>query len=275
MRDILACSTDVNVWGPGIRYAAELSAKLGASLTGIHIAAQIPRRAPPGTPPSVLAEFVAYAQEEVQAAMQSGPRFAAWARQLGVRSTHWQVALGDPLDVLGAAGNWHDAIVIERRLETREDTTELIGEMLLSGFTCIAVPETMYAIGRLERIAIAFDGSPACIRALHSAIPLLSRAAHVILLTGKWRDLTDEPPVCRPAFDPVRHLAQHGIAVQSEALDMTGTDAGDVLLEAASRQRVDLLVTGVEGKRRLGETYLDPLPRHLLRYAGLPLCMAQ
>lgn len=275
MRDILACCTDVDVWGPGLRYAAELAANLDAALTGIHIAAPIPLRAPPGTPPSVLAELVAYAQEEVRAAMQSGPRFAAWASQVGVRTTQWQVALGDPADVLGAAGHWHDALVVERRLGTREDTTELISEMLLSGFTCIAVPETMYAIGRLERIAVAFDGSAACIRALHAAIPLLRRAMHVVVLRGSWRGDDTEPVACRPAFDPVRHLAQHGIETASETLDMSREDAGDVLLEASSRHRVDLLVAGVEGKRRFGECYLEPMPRHLLRYAGLPLCLAQ
>jgi nucleotide-binding universal stress UspA family protein len=275
VNDILAYCADARVWSPGVRYAAELAANLGALLTGLHVSPPMPAREPQDIPPSLMAEFVAYAQEEVRTAMLAGPRFDAWAREFGVRSTQWQVALGDPADVLGLAGNWNDVIVIERRLGDREDTTSLICEVLLSGFSCICVPENAYAIGRIERIVVAFDGSPASIRALHRATPLLRHATHVILLHGSWRDADGEPATYRPAFDPIQHLRGHDIGAQVEEIAESGARADESILETASRNRADLLVIGVGGKRQRGDCHLDSVAGRLLRCASLPLFMTQ
>ena len=268
MQDILAYCADIHAWSPSARYAAELAAAVDASLTGIHVAPRLPLRTPGGMPASIGAELIAYAQDEVQAAMLAGPRFAAWARQFGVQRTQWHVALGDAVDILSVAANWGDAVVFERQNTETERSIELISETLLSGFACIVVPEATYAIGRLERIAVAYDGSCASIRALHDALPLLSKAAHVVLLRGNWP--ADRPDGVR-AFDPKHHFARHGIAIESEDLAAGADEAGDALLEAASRHRVDLVVAGAPGKSRFGDVHLDPIPRYLLQYAGVPL----
>lgn len=268
MQDILAYCADIRTWSPGARYAAELAAAVDASLTGIHIAPQLPLKTPEGAPASVGAELIAYAQDEVQAAMMAGPRFAAWARQFGVQRTQWQVALGDVVDILGVAANWSDVVVFERQSAAAERSIDVISETLLSGFACIVVPEATYAIGRLERIAVVYDGSSASIRALHDALPLLGKATHVVLLRGNW---PTERPEGQLTFDPQHHLAQHGIAIETEDLDVGADEAADALLEAASRHRVDLVVAGAPGKSRFGDVHLDPIPRHLLQYASVPL----
>ena len=268
LQDILAYCNDVRSWSSGARYAAELAAALGASLTGVYIAPPLPLRPPDGMPASVGAELIAYAQDEVQAAMLAGPRFATWASQFGAHDAQWQVALGDAADVLGIAGNWSDLVIFERLGANGERVTDLISETLLRGFSCIVVPEARYAIGRLERIAVVYDGSVESIRALHASIPLLRKALHVVLLRGNWpaprRAVT-------PAFDPTQHLFKHGIAAESEEIDARAHEAADALLEMASRRRVDLIVAGISGKRRLGDTRLDPMPRYLLEYASIPL----
>lgn len=268
MQDILACCANIHAWSSGARYAAELAASLHATLTGIHIAPALPMKMPQGAPAAVTAELVAYAQDEVQAAMLAGPRFAIWARQFGVSCAQWQVALGDPVDILGIAGNWNDLIVFGRQSAEAACSIDVISEMLLSGFACIVVPEATYAIGRLERIAVLCDGSSASIRSLHDAIPLLRKAAHVVLLRGNW---PAQRPLGTRAFDPQRHLSNHGISSESENLDASAAEAADALLEAASRQRVDLIVGGATGKNRFGDVHLDPIPRYLLQYASVPL----
>jgi nucleotide-binding universal stress UspA family protein len=268
VQDILAYCADIHAWSPSARYAAELAATVDASLTGIHVSPRLPLRTPGGMPASIGAELVAYAQDEVQAAMLAAPRFAAWARQFGVQSTQWHVALGDAADVVGIAANWSDVVVFERQNIEPERSIDLISETLLSGFACIVVPEATYAIGRLERIAVVYDGSSASIRALHEAVPLLGKATHVLLLRGNW---PVEQPDGRPVFDPLRHLAKHGIAVELEDVDAGADEAADALLEAASRHRVDLVVAGAPGKSRFGDVHLDPIPRYLLQYASIPL----
>ena len=44
--DILAYCPNPHAWSPGVRYAAELAANLGASLTGLHVSAPWPSREP-------------------------------------------------------------------------------------------------------------------------------------------------------------------------------------------------------------------------------------
>lgn len=265
MQDILAFCEDVHAWSPGARYAAELAAALDASLTGIHVSPPLPLRPPDGIPASVGAEVIAYAQDEVQAAMLAGPRFATWAHQFGVHDAQWQVALGDAADILGVAANSSDLVVFERNGADGERLVDLICDTVLCGFACVVVPAGSYAIGRLERIAVLYDGSGESIRALHAAIPLLRKALHVVLVRGTWGR-----SVAR-SFDARQHLLKHGIVVETADVDARAHEAADAFLEMASRHRVDLMVAGATGKARLGDTRLDPLPLYLVEYASIPL----
>jgi nucleotide-binding universal stress UspA family protein len=272
--DVLAYCSDVNVWTPGVRYAAELAASLDATLTGLHVSPPWPTREPAGTPPSLMAELIAHAQEEIGAAMHAGVRFGTWARGLGVGSTRWHVALGDPADVLGVAGNWNDVIVIDRTIGDRNDTVDLIRDVLLADSVCIAVPDNGYAITRFDRIVVALDGSPSSIRALHAATPLLQRASHVVLLESAPDD-DDGEAAAKPMFDPLRHLADRGVEAAIETVGGAPGSHAEAILEATSRNRADLLVAGARGKSRLGDSRLDETSRHLLDYAGVPMLMAR
>lgn len=269
MLDVLTYCADVQAWSPGVRYSAELAANVGAALTGIHVSPRWPAREPRGAPPSIMAELVAHAQEEVRAAMEAGVRFGTWARSVGVASTRWHVALGDPVEVLGVAGNWNDLIVIDRKVGDRDDTTDLICELLLSGFVCIGVPDSGYALTRFDRIVVAFDGYPGSVRALHAATPLLLHAAQVILLECEVDVDADE---ARPAFDPRSYLADHGIHAELETVDCSEGALG--ILDATSRNRADMLVVGARGRQRLGDSRLREATQQLLKYAGVPILMA-
>jgi nucleotide-binding universal stress UspA family protein len=271
--DVLAYCSEVSVWTPGVRYAAELAASLRATLTGLHVSPPWPMYEPAGTPPSLMAELIAHAQEEVGAAMNAGIRFGAWAREIGVASTRWHVALGNPAEVLGVAGNWNDVIVIDRRIGDRDDTIDLIRDVLLAGSVCIAVPDNGYAMTRFERITVAFDGSAASIRALHAATPLLRRASHVSLIEAAGED-DEADGAAKPAFDPLRYLADRGIGCEIGKIDGEAGSRAQAILEATSQNRADLLVSGARGKRRLGDSRLHETSRHFLDYAGIPVLMA-
>jgi nucleotide-binding universal stress UspA family protein len=270
--DVLAYCSNPHAWTPGVRYAAELAASLGASLTGLHVAPPWPSREPRGAPPSLMAELLAHAQEEVRAATQAGPHFDAWARGIGVGSTRWHVALGDPRDVLGVAGNWADLIVIDRRIGDRDDTSDLISELLLSHRVCIAVPDNGYALTRFERVMIIHDGSPSAIRALHAALPLLRDGVRAIVLAIDRPIAEDAAP--HPDFDPLAWLVARGIDAELQRLDVEASSVAGAVLDASASQRIDLLVCGASGKRRLDDCRLDEIPRHLLAYSDAPILMA-
>ena len=273
MIDILAYSNDVQVWTPAVRYAAELAANLGGTLTALHVAAPWPKREPRGAPPSVMAELLAYAQEEIRVASHTGVRFVEWARGLGIESAAWHVAMGDVAEALGVAGNWSDLIVVDRRTGDRDGTTELIAETLLAGHVCMAVPDDGDANVRFDRIFVAFDGSPGAVRALHASMPLLERAQNVLLLRRAAQVDRREAPMSA-TFDPVDWLRARQIVVRLETLDPELGSAGQASLDASSRNRADLLVCGARGKSGLDEERLDAVARHVLACSGVPALMA-
>ena len=77
-----------------------------------------------------------------------------------------------------------------------------------------------------------------------------------------------------PAFDPLRYLAERGIEAEIETVESGLGSRGEAILEATSRNRADLLVSGARGKRRLGDSRLHETSRHFLDCAGIPVLMA-
>lgn len=272
MRDVLTYCSDFRQWSSCAGYAAELAAILGASLTGLHAGEPLPVMPAAGNVTSGLAEWMAEATDEVHYAMLAGREFAAWARGLGVDETHWQVALGDPRDVLEAAAATVDLVVLGRPAQIDAGPmVALLRSVLLSGQPCIVVPPTFCVMGRLERIVVAWDGSSASTRSLHAAIPLLRKADDVWLLRAAHPRESERIVALQPPFDPLTHLRNHGIAASQETVATHGAAAGRALLAAASLHRADLLIAGASGKARRSEARLGDTTDYLLQHATLPL----
>lgn len=272
MRDLLAYCTDFRQWTPGTAYAAELAAVIGGSLTGLYASRPLPTLPPAGNVVSALAEWMAEATNELHCAMLAGREFAAWARGLGAKDARWQVALGDPRDILDAAGSTADLIVLDRPEGADGGSPgTLLRAAVLSDRPCIVVPPRSCVLGRLERIALAWDGSATATRSLHAAVPLLRHASDVLLLRAAQALLPGHGSEHWPLFDPLAHLAAHGITAREEVIATRGVTAGHTLLEVCSIQRADLLVAGANGKARRSEGRLGETTDYLMQHATLPL----
>jgi nucleotide-binding universal stress UspA family protein len=272
IRDVLAYCTNFRRWSTGVHYAAALASALRASLTGLYAGARLPSVKPtPGTTPW-QAEWAAHATDEIHCAMLASRTFSEWAQAQGVSRAYWQVALGDPRDVLDAAGNTSDLLVLERH-EDGSELPALLHPVLLSGLACVVVPPTPYVSGRFERIVIAWDSSPAATRALHAAIPLLHGAGEVILLCAGGRPEETVATHVQPPFDPQVHLRNHGVASRTETLSAAGGQAAHALLASAARHRADLLVIGAHGKPRRSASHLGDTTHVMLQQAQMPLFM--
>jgi len=256
VRDIAVLCPGYRGWHGSVRYAAQLAASLHAALTGLFVA---PRHATVPAPSRLLAEMAAYVQDDLQQAMLAGRDFAAWAGPLGAGDTCWRVAIGAPTDALAQLADWHDAVVLalprpglgaERR----------IGAVLRAGAACIAVPDGNVAPGCVVHATVAWDGSAAATRALHTALPLLRTARTVSLLQ---RDDAHA--------DALSHLRAHEVRVDAvETMAATG-DATDQILSYATDTRADLIVTGAPGGHALRG--LDTHTSHLLARSRLPVLM--
>ena len=110
-----------------------------------------------------------------------------------------------------------------------------------SGRPVLLVPKTRPLSGLPQRILVAWDASPASIRAIHGALPLIRGAAETIIATA-----TDDKEL-RPGQSGIElsHLlARHGAKPRFMALQRGSGGVLERLLAAAADTESDMLVMG-------------------------------
>jgi nucleotide-binding universal stress UspA family protein len=107
-------------------------------------------------------------------------------------------------------------------------------------------------------IAVAWDGGRESSRALRRAVPLLSKADRVVLLSVPHA--MSSPCDGSRAVD---YLEAHGIKADSEALHTRG-DAGPAILKAVSSSGANVLVAGAFGHPRLQRFIFGGTTQYLL-----------
>src|SRR5690242_14514655 len=200
--------------------------------------------------------------------MLAGRDFAAWSARLGVAEAFWQVAIGPAHDALAMIGDWQDLVVLQGNTSLGFPGERLVCEAVLSGATCIAVPEANNAPGHVVHAMVAWNGSVASSRALHAAMPLLRVAKVVSLLQQAPEHGGGSPP------GALEHLRAHGVPVAAVEF-VTGADeaASEQVLAYASDTRADLIVMGASGRRRLGKRFLGPTTSAVLAQSRLPVLL--
>lgn len=272
MRDILVHSTRYDAWSNSTQYAAQLAARLKASLTGVWCH-------PPtdavvaGDVGAMVALAAAAPNPALEAAAKAATSFRNWASSLGVAHSDWLVCEADASVALRQIGHWHDLIVLGAGQDQPWGSEPALAEILVtSQLPCLIVPESRLAAPRFDRIAVAWNGSTAALRAMHAALPLLAQAGHVVVLVGGKSGL---PPIqSRLAnFDLDRYCERHGLAVERVRLNPSEDRTGATLLHAALTVNTDLLVMGAFGRTRLSEWILGGVSRHMLGHSPIPMLM--
>jgi nucleotide-binding universal stress UspA family protein len=107
-------------------------------------------------------------------------------------------------------------------------------------------------------VAVAWDGGKEASRAARLALPLLEKAAKVVILAA--------PKASSRSFDPGRlqsYYGARGVNAEVDVLPDSG-DAAPVLLYAARKAGADILVAGAFGHPRLQEFIFGGTTRTLL-----------
>ncbi|BCG04837.1 universal stress protein A (plasmid) [Paraburkholderia sp. PGU19] len=122
-----------------------------------------------------------------------------------------------------------------------------------------------------KHVLIAWDGSREATRALHDAMPFLSNATNVTLLTINAD--RDEPAGHRiPGADIALTLARHGVKVEVREVNADRyAPVGEVLLSQAADRGCDLVVMGAYAHTRLRELVMGGATRTLLRSMTVPV----
>jgi nucleotide-binding universal stress UspA family protein len=191
------------------------------------------------------------------------------ADRAGGPSAQWHVETGEEARWMAAYGVAADLIVVPRATGEDAVARSTVESLLLETGRPLLIPAGPAKPAGFERIAIAWKPTAQAARAVAAAMPLLSRAKEVAVIT------VEEPQAAHhhDADRLVRNLAWHGIAATSVTLDPGHAGAGATLL-AGARDRADLLVMGGYGHSRLREWVFGGVTQLALADAPLPVLIA-
>ena len=256
-------------------FAASVAGHFGAHLTGVafvyepvmpmvEIGAAVPQR--------LIDEQMAEARERAQAAAD---RFRFEVRGEDIATSIRQIEASPdsaPRKFAELARAFDMAIVGQVNRDKDEEIDDLIAEAALfeSGRPTLIVPYIQSKSFKLDRVAIAWDGSRAAARAIADALPMLDRAGSVQLLSIYGENTERDNFESAGMMD---HLRRHGVEVAAKSMPMT-VDVTSTILNFMADQGTDLLVMGGYGHSRLREFILGGATRRILQSMTAPTLMS-
>lgn len=183
-------------------------------------------------------------------------------------SASWREATGSAATEVARYGRFFDMVVLGRSdrvvHEPHSDTIEAV--LADTGRPVVLAPvEPPAGIGYV--VAVAWNGSPQAVRALASALPFLTVATAVTLMTAGDDDTAG-------SVAAIDYLAWHGINAELLHLPAAhGRQLGRMLLAAAVEAKADLMVMGAYGHAPWREQLFGGATRAALATMPLPLLL--
>lgn len=270
MNDILIHVRDFTEPTPAVRFGIRLAARFNAAATGV-FAYPAPIANAPAMNASLMAAVAQGARDVEDHALQARQAFLDRAATQGVQHAQWLVAEGAADRALAQASTRHDLLVLDHAGAARPSISD-ISDIILGVCTpCIVVAHDEGDPAPIERIAVAWNGSPEAARAMHAALPFM-RGKQVLLMVGEVRD-TYHGVTWKTPFDVADYLQRHEVSLAHASIDADGGDAGRALLDEAMQFRADLMVMGAYGRNRFSEWLLGGATRHALAAARIPVLL--
>jgi nucleotide-binding universal stress UspA family protein len=144
---------------------------------------------------------------------------------------------------------------------------------LASGRPVLIVPYAGHFDNVGRRVLIAWNATREAARAVSDAMPLLTSAELVTVLTIDPREGPHGHGEL-PGADIGLHLARHGVKAQIERTVSAGMPVGEVLLSRVADLGADLIVMGAYGHSRAREVLLGGATRSVLRSMTVPVLMS-
>lgn len=143
--------------------------------------------------------------------------------------------------------------------------------LLGSGRPIVIVPYFREGGVKFDRILVCWDGSHNAARAIADAMPFLTRAKQVEVLTVATDEKADDSLA---GLYIAHHLSRHGVLVEIKNIVAHGQDVPLRIRSHAAQQSVDLIVMGGYGHSRLREFVLGGATRDILESTVVPALMS-
>lgn len=269
LKDILVIADDAKSAPVRLDVAAILAAAQNAHIVALHVRERPYTPAGFGVVPSTL---VAWQDSVMREREEKAANAVAEAERRNGCSYEWCSVEGDTIAVTLLHSRYADLVVASQGRAEDEAYEDYLTEELImgSGRPILVVP----SYGRFptvgERALVAWNRSREAARAVHDALPIVTRAQSLRIM--EVNPAPDDPHLA--GADIALHLARHGVKAEAGSTTAEDIDVGDVLLSRAADLGADLLVMGAYGHSRLREYTLGGATRHILQHMTIPVLMS-
>jgi nucleotide-binding universal stress UspA family protein len=262
--------------GARLELALSIAQSCGAHLIGLYLPelAQLPGFVGVEIPPSLLDQMN---REKLQHRNEATNSFDRAVRRSGLTSCEWRGPAGSPIDTALNEARYADLVIIGQR--NPEEPNPLLPDgfeeslLIGNGGPVLMTPYTGKDVKIAENVLVAWNCTREAARAVKDALPLLTRARKVTVMTIGPRSADGESPDASAA-DVARFLSRHGIHAETVFDANVAIDAGEWLLSRASDLGAQLIVMGAYGHTRLRELILGGVTRTLLKEMTVSVLMS-
>lgn len=198
-------------------------------------------------------------REQIAARLRAAE--ATFRRTVVGRPGEWRTSWSAPTDAMACAARGGDLILAG--VEPHRDPDRMVDRARLivtAGRPVLCCPKGGERLSPRSAL-VAWKDTRESRRALADAVPLLKRAAEVVVLEVCAED--DAGCATARTLDVVNALGRHGVVARSRAAARKGSTAETILAEADAMGAA-LLVAGGYGHSRLGEWVFGGVTRALL-----------
>jgi nucleotide-binding universal stress UspA family protein len=255
----------------GNHYALWLAEFCEAKLTAASpvVGAALPPFIPPDMPSDILSQI---REDAKNAARSSLDAFCERAKQTGliVEPVMLDVPGSDLGGEVSRLARYFDATILQQPDPKNTDASGVIESVLFGSGRPVLIVPYIPVPPQLGTVVIAWDEGRPAARAVADALPLLTRAdrVEIVSVTDAGRDR----PL--PSEGMARHLARHGIKAEGVRLPSSGGGVANALLSHAADLDAGLIVMGGYGHSRLREMVLGGTTRTILQSMTVPVLMA-
>jgi nucleotide-binding universal stress UspA family protein len=186
----------------------------------------------------------------------------------GAFSAQWLQQIGDQAYWVAELGRSADLLIIGRRTDDPGVSVDTIETALFGSGRPVLISPAAGLATLPETIVIAWKATPEAARAVGAAMPLLSTAKQILIVTVAEDQGTSDEEGARL----LTSLRWHGFNVSMRRLPPGPQGAASTLLVAAAEQAA-LVVMGAYGNSRLRQWIFGGFTRHILRGAEVPVLM--
>jgi nucleotide-binding universal stress UspA family protein len=253
-----------------IRLAAQLADRFASTLIGISACVLPPYPAEGAY--FVTREFVEREHQDILAALkrtEAAFRTAVGEEGPKLKWLEWRSAIDLPETFIVSEARSADLVIVGQAPSPMDICRCLdpAAAVLRAGRPMLVAPAGVDTL-KAERILIGWKDTREARRALRDSLPLLHEAKSVAVV--EVCDDGMEATAQQHVADVARYLARHRIAVGSATAGAAKHGIANHLIDLASAEGADLIVTGAYGHSRLGEWIFGGVTRELL--ASSPVC---